>query len=307
MSAPFPDQPTVAFRMTPAYDHLLRGSEKMPVGICQLQLTTAEQLCRLHYSPGSIKAVKARLKTLVDHGYAQADSIPTKRFRSPYYYTMGPLGMRYLEGLGLDLQPSWRASKETWKHALFLEHTLELNDVLISASFLQRPACSLEYFVHERTLKRTPYRAEWVVDGRKLTFRVIPDAVLSFRVERPDGSKRRIPLLLEHDRGTEEQRYFRRRIRAYIMLLRTRAYEQSFGIRAVTVAFTTFMGQKRVEQMRNWTRLELAAAGEPESVGRTFCFAALPRELTADEAWVGPYWSTPYEDDQARFLPMFSV
>lgn len=63
------------FSITPVYDLLLRGSSTTPVGLYQLQIATAAQLTRLHYSPGSIKTVKARLKTLVDNGYIQAVSL----------------------------------------------------------------------------------------------------------------------------------------------------------------------------------------------------------------------------------------
>jgi len=71
------------FVMRPIYDTLLRGTAETPIGIYHLHLVTAEQLCRLHYSPGSINAVKAQLKTLVDEEYLQADAIPSKRLRPP--------------------------------------------------------------------------------------------------------------------------------------------------------------------------------------------------------------------------------
>src|SRR5581483_6384142 len=154
------------FHITPVYDLLLRGTPAMPVGLYHLQLATAEQLCRLHYSPGSITTVKARLKNLADHGFIQADAIPTKFFRSPYYYVLGQKGMHYLEAVGCDTSESFRASREGNKHALFIEHTLELNDVLISAALLNRAASSyrLDSFIHERSLKRKLYKATWKDD-----------------------------------------------------------------------------------------------------------------------------------------------
>lgn len=58
-----------SFHITPVYDLLLRGSATMPVGLYHLHIATAEQLTRLHYKPGMLKTVKARLKMLADHGY----------------------------------------------------------------------------------------------------------------------------------------------------------------------------------------------------------------------------------------------
>lgn len=291
---------TPSFRITPIYDVLLRGSEQTPVGLYHLHLATAEQLCRLHYSPGSIKAIKARLKVLTDNGFIQADTIPTKYYRAPYYYTLGQKGIRYLEEAGYDTHEAWRASKEVDKHALFIEHTLELNDLLIAAALLRKsdPRFSLDSFIHERVLKRKPYQAVW--SGGRQTFTIIPDAFLDFRLKMPDGSQRRMPVLLEHDRGTEEQQYFKRRIRGYIMLIKTEAYKELFGSRAITVAFTTFMGPQRLEQMRTWMRQELA--NESRAIGLTFCFATLSPPLSPEQVWFAPCWYSPYDAQPQALL-----
>lgn len=74
------------FAITPVHDLLLRGTQDMPIGLYHLHLATAEQLTRLHYKPGMLKTVSKRLKVLVDNGYVQADSVPTKFMKSPYYY-----------------------------------------------------------------------------------------------------------------------------------------------------------------------------------------------------------------------------
>jgi hypothetical protein len=92
------------------HDILLRGSLDVPLGLFQLHTATAEQLCRLHYRPGCIKAVKARLKDLADNGYIQHDVIPSKEFRKPYYYTLAAKGVRYLQKAGLDTNNAFRAS-----------------------------------------------------------------------------------------------------------------------------------------------------------------------------------------------------
>lgn len=299
------------FCITPVYDLLLRGSETTPVGLYHLQMATAVQICRLHYQPGCLTTIKARLKTLADHGYIQADSIPTKLFRSPYYYAMAHKGMRYLEDAGCDINEMFRADRESNKHALFIEHTLELNDIVISAEMLKRTdqRYYLDSFEHERTLKRRAYKATWKsVDleaGRGSgfqTFTIVPDAFLDFRLNLADGRQRRMPVLLEHDRGTEGPSHFKRRIRAYIMLLKTGAYQQLFGVKALTVAFTTFVSTQRLAQMRDWTRKELESTGEPKQLGMTFCFTHLKQPLEASQIWLAPQWCTPYTEDKPLAL-----
>jgi DNA-binding HxlR family transcriptional regulator len=85
------------FRMNPLYDVLLRGDARTPVGLYHLQLATAAQLTRLHYSPTSVKLVQKRLKVLVDHGLVRADAIPTRRGNGHYYYSLAHKGLQYLE------------------------------------------------------------------------------------------------------------------------------------------------------------------------------------------------------------------
>src|SRR5438132_11055037 len=100
------------FAITPVHDLLLRGSQDMPIGLYHLHLATAEQLTRLHYKPGMLKTVSKRLKVLVDNGYAQADCVPTKLMKSPYYYALATKGMHYLDSVGFDTDKAFRASKE---------------------------------------------------------------------------------------------------------------------------------------------------------------------------------------------------
>lgn len=276
-----------SFRITPVHDRLLRGSVDMSIGLYQLHIATADQLTRLHYSPNSIKWVKARLKDLADHGFVQADCIPTKFFRSPYYYTLGHKGMQYLAAAGLDVSDAFRASKEVNKHALFIEHTLELNDVLIAAALITRVDARyiLDHFIHERVLKRRPFKTK--------QFTLIPDALLDFRLS---GTRSHLRILLEHDRGSEEQHFFKRRIRAYIELLKAERAN-------LTVIFTTFVGAHRLEKMREWTKAELESTHEPVSVGNTFLFAAFGRPLEPEQAWLKPCWYTPYNQPP---LPLLS-
>jgi Replication-relaxation len=146
--------------LTPQQELLLRGSPTLPVGLYQLQLATAGQLTRIHYRAGTLKTVKARLKQLVDAGYLVADTVPTRLFRSPYYYLLTEKAFRYLAGQGLD---TGEVSRPSGQHGtLFIDHSLELNDVLISAALLFKatPTCYLDSFTHEQVLKRKPYKGE---------------------------------------------------------------------------------------------------------------------------------------------------
>ncbi len=289
------------FQMRPIYDTLLCGSKRLPVGLFQLHIATAEQLCRLHYAPGSLKAVKRRLKVLVDEEYIQADIIPTRTHGTPFYYTLANKGMRYLGDLEMDVSEAWRAGKEVNKHALFIQHALELGDVIIAAALLAGadPRFYLESFVHERVLKRHAQKVQWTSELGLQTFTLIPDAFLDFRIT---GTKLHCPVLLEHDRGTEEREHFKRKVRAYLAYLKAEAFRTQFGVPQVVVAFTTFTSAERLEKMRDWTRQVLQSGGEPRRIGQCFSFALLPQPVLPGAAWLEPRWYSAYETDQPEPL-----
>lgn len=274
---------TTKFTMTPVYDLLLRGSIARPFGLYQLQLLTAEQLTRLHYRPGMLTTVKARLKLLADHGYVQADAMPIRHengrrtfYGSPYYYTLGPKGVSYLKQAGYDTSESWRPSKEVEKSLLFLAHTLEINDIVISAALTGR----LERITHERVLKRKPFTFK----HEGVSYGLVPDGFLRFT-----GPRR---FLLEHDRAREPNADIRRKIRAYRALLR---------IEPFPILFTTFEGDAHRDQLRSWVRAELVRAKEPPEIGRYFYFAGFNRPPGPD-VWTSPVWFTPYDSPPQALL-----
>jgi hypothetical protein len=268
--------------ITPSLDILLRGSESVPIGLFHRHIATAEQLCRLHYSMDSLKAVKAKLRALCDGGYVQFDALPTKFTRSPYYYTMGKLEIEYLQKAGMDISEGYRASKEVDKHALFAMHTLELNDIIISAALL----------------KRRPYKATW----HGGSFSLIPDTFMVFRTLMPDGRQRRIPIVIEHDRGSEEQYYFRRRIRAYLVMLSSEGYKELFGVGGITIAFTTSVGAERLRKMREWIRKESEETGEYQSLSNLFYFTNLTKPIDPVQVWVNTTWLPLYENAAVALL-----
>jgi hypothetical protein len=287
----------MSFRMKPMYQILLCGSDELRIGLYHLYKALPEQLCRLHYSPGSIKAVKARLKELVDQGYVQDAPVavlherPKRKFFSArYFYTLAPAGVRYLAELGFDVSENWKPHNEADKRGLFADHTLEINEVVIAAIQLRNvdPRLYLASFRHELILKRHPFPVT-LADGR--TSKVIPDAQLDFMRA---GSDDHFLVLLEHDRGTEERAVFQRKIQSYAAFVEAGGHDKYFAAERINVCFTTFNGDDRLNEMRQWTRTALAS--EPPMIHAAFRFAALPQPLQPKTAWLEPRWYYPHDD-----------
>lgn len=288
--------------ITKPYSMLLLGDgEAVPYGLYHVGMARADQLCQLlGYSLNSIKLIKARLKDLVDHHYLREDWTPTRLLREPYHYTLDTKGIAYVREAGIDISSSLRPDKETGKSYLFVKHTLGVVDIVVTATVLTRvaPEYAIARFISERDLKVHPLKVRW--QGASLA--LVPDAFLEFRQLFPDGRDRYMPLFVEHDCGTEQRQHFRRRIRAYITLLKSGMYQEVFGVKSITIAFTTFEGEKRQEQMREWTRQELAATSEPMSIGLAFCFTSQAQPLDPKHLWLGPCWYAPYAEHQPLAL-----
>lgn len=277
------------FTVMPYHDKLLRGTPSVPYGLYHLKIATPQQLCLLHYSTGSLTTVKTYLKELKDAGYIKADSQPTRENSHPYYYTLNTAGMNYLVEEGYETYPSWRSGDDfrtDWKD---LEHDLGVNDVVASAMVVHKanPAYVLDYYEHERELRSKPYRALWVDNEGHHDIRVIPDARIDFRF-----GNQRMPVLLEFERdpyGKKGQK-FRNKLRAYLRLIESGSYQQIFGTKIITVAFTVVDNPTYFDNMVKWSNLVLQ--GKPDHLRQTFCFANLHRPITPD-IWLSTVWRTP--------------
>jgi hypothetical protein len=284
-----------AFVVTPVHDLLLRD-------LNTLQRATAEQLTRLNYKMGMLKTVQARLKDLSDNKYVLPLFHPS--IRLPYMYALDRKGLNYLQGQGIDVREYFRPSQEedSAKNFLFREHMLAISDILIHALLFERSESSYRIgrMLHERVFKNNPIKATYTRSGREQTKTIVPDAYLEFVYTSPSGKEETIPVIWELDRGTEDQRFFRKRIRAYIVFLRSRAFETLFGIKNITIAFATTNNHNRVKQMREWAAKEFALTNEPGWLADLFLFTTLPENMGGIEPrqlFLDPVWYTPSDDE----------
>ncbi len=287
------------FKVTASHDAVLQG-------VYKLQIATSEQLrVLLWYSKNSLERVQKLVKQLADNGYLLYDCVPTKKAKSPYYYFLARRGRQYCDALGRDVREYFRPSQEKELGSPFIHHTLSLNDVLISAIHIEHhaPDYSLFDFTHERVLKQTPYKASVTrPDGTQGSVTLIPDAFLLFVHTKENGKEKTIAVLYEHDMGTCEQRNYRKKISAYIKLIKSGAYKELLGVKEVIVAYGTPAGDKRRDQMRDWTRKEMASTNEPKWITQLFFFTALPTQLHPLDVWRKPVWYLPFDDTKPRIL-----
>ncbi len=283
-----------AFVITPVHDLLLHN-------LNTLHRASAEQLTRLNYKMGMINTVKARLKDLADNRYVLPLSHPA--IRLPYMYALDRKGLNHLAAQGVDVREYFRPSQEedSAKNFLFREHMLAISDLLIHALLFERsdPSYRIHTLLHERFFKNHPITATYMRNNRDETKSIVPDAYLEFIHTNEAGKEAKLPVLWELDRGTEDQKFFRRRIRAYVVFLKSRAFKTLFSIENITIAFATTKDYNRVKQMREWAAKEFASTNEPDWLADLFLFTALPENRSESDPrhlFLEPVWYTPSDD-----------
>lgn len=212
-------------------------------------------------------------------------------------YTLGRKGLNYLAGAGIDIdRRRYRPSEQREHTYLFLGHTLAVNDVLISAELLSRtqPDYEIARMLHERDLKRRPVHIQ-DEDGRMMA--VVPDGWLDVRVK----GAYQVCLALELDRGTEEQKVWRRKIRG-LLAYANGPYQDAFQTKSLTVAVVATSGDRRLLQLLRWTESELTARRE-QGQGDLFVFTAI-RSDPADLAdlFFSRRWHQPFGEQTVALL-----
>ena len=290
--------------------------ERILEALYRYHFLTVEQVTRLFYSRGSLTTVRSILSELAKAQYALYLYLPrsTPTGSLPKIYTLARRGINYLKAQGYDVPTRFHPSEQEEKSYLFLRHTLAVNDVLIAATTLEKryPAITLFDFVHERVLKRQePITVSCDVltlegkqvlgkDGKGVTetIRVIPDALLDFRIDQPDTSKTyRFCILLELDRATIEERNFRKKVRGLLTFIKSGDSNKRFGTKLPTIAFVNAVGgEKRREQMKLWTEKELKKYKEAHFWTELFMFTdvAPDEDIDNETLFLSPVWYTPF-------------
>ena len=282
------------FFLSPVYARLLWGWPEMPIGLLHLYTASAAQLTRLHHKGKSEKLTKKRLRTLADHDFVEFDARPTAEYRSPYYYVLSDKAIEQARSLGMTVGKSSHPNKEIGQSYLHLLHYLGVNDVLIAAAILHRYAWqyTLEDFKLGRDLASDTFHAMWQGKG----YGTVPDLFLDFRETLPDGHQHRTLILLEHDGASEGEETIRKKIRAYSAMIDSGWCKTCYGVHSITIAFTTFKGEKHRDKLREWARQELRS--QDREIASSFRFTTQQQLPDSQHIWLNPCWYTPHLDDK---------
>lgn len=266
----------------------------------QYHFLTVEQATRLLYAPGSFRYVRGVLRSLADRGFLGRLRLPrVTPGNTCWVYWLDRVGRRYLESAG-DAEPGRFRPGEHQEHAfLFLTHTLACNDFLIAGALLAERVAgvSLAGMRHERTLRHTPMQVTLRESEKDVRVGVVADGFLDFWV----GTQKRMPILLELDRGTVEEKPFQRKVRALAAATAIGGpYDELFGADSVTVAIATTAGPKRLAHLMRWCE---RALGTKSAHTEIFLLTSLaPGELDPHAVFLSPIWYQPFTQKPLALL-----
>jgi hypothetical protein len=264
-------------------------------------LTTA-QASRLLYPnlKDNNRYSSRRLKRLVDTGYVlRLGNFPTPRFGSaPHVFTLARRGRHYLNQLGIETLTYFRSSEEGIKafNRLYMQHTLAAIDVLIAAELLcKQHAVSCPQLRCERELKRSPLRVDVAPapgspSERARRVAVIPDGWFQLAV----GKEAPQSIALELDRGTEEQKFWRRKVAALVTWANG-PYRAAFKTDNITIAVVAPSAVRR-DELRKWTARELAHRGWDADADIFLFTSADPVQSSPEVFFFDPSWYLPSEE-----------
>jgi len=296
--------------------------EEMLQAIHQMRYVTAWDMTRLFYTPTSHNHVREILgllsgkKDYEERHYLYRFPLPNTRIgNTEKIYTLGSRGRSYLLSQGMSVDWYFRPYKVagmTYQNCL---HALTLTRFLVAAQVFCKK--SKEW---ELTNLRTEYElkkeiAEEHAKQQAVTIAVkpdkgtgeedvtvIPDAWLQFHnLKGKKGSWH--PVMLEIDRGTEQQKFFKRQVRARALFLVCGGYKKLFGTNKGVIAYATTGNQTRVQTMRKWTK-EVLAELNLKKLSSRFLFCSLTLSWEQDEAslFLAPLWSRAVDKHSVPLL-----
>lgn len=209
--------------------------EKILLSFESLHFLTVEQVCSLHYRPGSSKYVNERLRLLTQAKYLQR--LERESINVPYVYCLGRRGIQFIrEYRGGGNAAAFEPSEHHAHSGLHMRHWLATTDFLIAAHKLPTVSTAeITTLYHDLTLKQMLKPSK-----------VVPDGWLDIRHA---GSQTCV--WLELDRGTEEQKHIQSKARAIVDWC-NQHYTRVFNTHSLTVCFATTAGESRSNQLATW-------------------------------------------------------
>jgi hypothetical protein len=286
--------------MKPA-THPAKGAEKILAALAEFEYLTAEQITKLLYAPSSLSHVRKQLRVLVAGGFVFP--LGGKAVHLHTLYTLSGVGRTYAAALGTSPRKRFRKGEEQEKghNPYFLNHTIAVIDVLISARLLANSHAGIELtrIITERELKRKIY----VNIPEKIS--IEPDASCEFLVtetwhETPQTWKDFFHIEVYRNLPPVEGR-FKQKIQGYVTYALSGQHAALFHTSALSIAVIA-VSKQIAATLKRWTEETLQEMGRPAE-GEWFFFCSLNTATTSpEEMFLSPVWEQAFSTDKTPLL-----
>jgi Replication-relaxation len=300
----------------PAEVVISKRAQEILEAIHTYRFVTAWDITRLFYSATSMNHVRELLSLLsgkkdyAERTYLYRFLLPTTRIgNTEKIYTLGSRGRAYLQSCGMDSDWYFRPYKFQFTDDVMTYyqpclHALTLTRFLVAAQVLCKKSQAWELtsvrteYALKKEIAEEQAKKQAVTIAIKLDkgtkeedVMVIPDAWLQFH--NSTGNKGSWhPVFLEIDRGTEQQKHFKKHVRARAIFLVNGGYKKLFGTNKGVIAYGTTGNDTRLNSMRLWTK-EVLTQLDLKKLAPRFLFCSLTPSWEQDEQrlFLAPLWS----------------
>jgi hypothetical protein len=270
-----------------------KGAEKILAALAEFEYLTAEQITKLLYAPSSLSHVRKQLRVLVAGGFVCP--LGGKAVHLHALYTLSGVGRTYATALGASPRKRVRKGEEQEKghNPYFLNHTVAVIDVLISAQLLSQthPSITLTRMITERELKRKIY----VNIPDKIC--IEPDASCEFLVtetwhEAPQTWRDFFHIEVYRNLPPVAGR-FKQKIQGYVTYALSGQHEALFHTSALSIAVIA-VSKQMAAILKRWTEETLREMGRPAE-GEWFFFCSLDAATASpQELFLSPVWEQAF-------------
>jgi len=223
-------QPSFLRPLSPTEEEILKT-------MSTYRFMTAVDVAHALFSPASLTHVRSMLTRLAGgEDYKERECLyrfplaSGKAGNPQRVFTLGSAGREVVRSLGLPVAWYYRPSKTGRLQSNYLNHQLLLTRFVVCARRFAK-----EHPNYSLVDVRLCYELEGQIVKRGAET-VVPDAWL--HVERVADEKR-FPILVEIDRGSEDQERLKNHVRGRLEFIRSGEYERVFGTPAVVIAYAT--------------------------------------------------------------------
>jgi hypothetical protein len=210
------------------------------------------------FPPTTHSNVNKRLRLLFHHGYLWRISRPVAFGSSEIVYCLDTKGRDLIArelGVGRR-QVRWKRYSDTSNELLFLDHTLAINDLRLNIEVAVRQGGHrLMEWIDERTLKSRTMKDYVDEPGQDRKMAIVPDGYFTLEIS-PHIVAR---FFLEVDRGRQEQKAFRRKIRGYLQYVNSGGYYERYHSHSLRVLIVNTVGARCLANLKHWTEKEASA------------------------------------------------